>query len=389
MAERDTGAGGASQLPPELLASIVDTAPVGIAVVAGDGSCGYVNGYGQHLLGAASSQEAALAVGAAGHAPGGLAQRWPALRFSEPPPAGAGGQRVITFQPAAGEPAPGGGQPEQCGAAGGSAEPGSLVGRLDSIASQIKDDLRLAAANIVLHSDTGTGHPEILGGAGFGGSAEDRLARLERCDALGAEFKHREASRARRLVVVPQRYDSVMRDPRWAPAHRVLETVEWDGFAAAPLEAGGRVVGTLSAFYQAALGPVPQAELEQLAVAASRAALAVDSAGLLAKTCVRAAARTHTRRGERRAGHPAPASRVTGAQPLGVLTPRERDVLGLLAGGCSNQEIARRLGITERTARTHVSNLLGKLRLESRTQAALLAYQEGLPVFRLPRDHTA
>jgi DNA-binding NarL/FixJ family response regulator len=61
-----------------------------------------------------------------------------------------------------------------------------------------------------------------------------------------------------------------------------------------------------------------------------------------------------------------------------ALTPRELEVLGLLAEGCSNQEIARRLAITERTARTHVSNLLGKLHLGSRTQAALLAQQEGL-----------
>jgi DNA-binding NarL/FixJ family response regulator len=63
---------------------------------------------------------------------------------------------------------------------------------------------------------------------------------------------------------------------------------------------------------------------------------------------------------------------------LRALTPRELEVLGLLAEGCSNQEIARELAITERTARTHVSNLLGKLHLVSRTQAALLAQQEGL-----------
>jgi DNA-binding NarL/FixJ family response regulator len=56
-----------------------------------------------------------------------------------------------------------------------------------------------------------------------------------------------------------------------------------------------------------------------------------------------------------------------------ALTPRELEVLGLLAEGCSNQGIARRLAITERTARTHASNLLGKLHLGSRTQAALLA----------------
>lgn len=63
---------------------------------------------------------------------------------------------------------------------------------------------------------------------------------------------------------------------------------------------------------------------------------------------------------------------------IDALTPREREVLALLATGCSNQEIALRLEITERTARTHVSNLLGKLKLGSRTQAALLAQREGL-----------
>lgn len=73
------------------------------------------------------------------------------------------------------------------------------------------------------------------------------------------------------------------------------------------------------------------------------------------------------------------AAYLTGEQAgLRSLTPRELEVLGLLGEGCSNQEIARKLAITERTARTHVSNLLGKLQLESRTQAALLAQQEGL-----------
>src|ERR671936_773399 len=57
---------------------------------------------------------------------------------------------------------------------------------------------------------------------------------------------------------------------------------------------------------------------------------------------------------------------------------REREVLGLVAHGLSNQAIADRLAITERTARTHVSNILAKLGLTSRTQAALLAVREGL-----------
>jgi DNA-binding NarL/FixJ family response regulator len=63
---------------------------------------------------------------------------------------------------------------------------------------------------------------------------------------------------------------------------------------------------------------------------------------------------------------------------IGDLTARERDVLGGVARGLSNRAIAAELGITERTARTHVSNILAKLGLASRTQAALFAVQHGL-----------
>jgi DNA-binding NarL/FixJ family response regulator len=61
-----------------------------------------------------------------------------------------------------------------------------------------------------------------------------------------------------------------------------------------------------------------------------------------------------------------------------LLTPRERQILALLGEGRSNREIANILVISERTARTHVSNVLSKLNLTSRTQAALTAIREGL-----------
>lgn len=63
---------------------------------------------------------------------------------------------------------------------------------------------------------------------------------------------------------------------------------------------------------------------------------------------------------------------------LSALTPRERDILALVATGRSNRQIADSLRISERTARTHVSNVLAKMRLASRTQAALVAIREGL-----------
>lgn len=61
-----------------------------------------------------------------------------------------------------------------------------------------------------------------------------------------------------------------------------------------------------------------------------------------------------------------------------TLTAREREVLTLIASGASNRLIAQQLGVSERTARTHMSNILAKLQLSSRTQAALWAVREGL-----------
>jgi DNA-binding NarL/FixJ family response regulator len=73
----------------------------------------------------------------------------------------------------------------------------------------------------------------------------------------------------------------------------------------------------------------------------------------------------------------APGGLATAADDL-ALTPRERDVLALVAQGMPNRAIGEALGITERTARTHVSNILAKLGLTSRTQAALYAVEQGL-----------
>ncbi|MGI5122584.1 response regulator [Marinactinospora thermotolerans] len=81
------------------------------------------------------------------------------------------------------------------------------------------------------------------------------------------------------------------------------------------------------------------------------------------------------------AGSPVAPPAPQAAQPpaeLAALTPRELEVLACVGEGLSNQQIARRLGITETTTKTHVSRLLAKLDLRSRVQAAILAQELGV-----------
>ena len=111
-------------------------------------------------------------------------------------------------------------------------------------------------------------------------------------------------------------------------------------------------------------------------VHAVRVVAAGDS--LLAPSVTRRLIADFTARGAAPAAPPAE-ERVAGSSSrLDVLTPRERETLGLIARGMSNAEIAADLFVSEHTVKTHVSNILMKLSLRDRIHAVICAYECGL-----------
>ena len=80
-------------------------------------------------------------------------------------------------------------------------------------------------------------------------------------------------------------------------------------------------------------------------------------------------------------------TREAAVDPMASLTPREREVLGLLGIGADHREIAARLVISPHTAKTHIHRLLGKLEVRSRVEAAALAVAHGIRPSELETAH--
>jgi DNA-binding NarL/FixJ family response regulator len=138
-----------------------------------------------------------------------------------------------------------------------------------------------------------------------------------------------------------------------APKVVILTTFDLDDYVYEALRAGA------SGFL---LKDAPRADL----IAAIRLAAAGDA--LLAPSVTRRLIEAFARR---------PASMAPSPSRLSSLTPRERDILLLVARGHSNTEIAAELVVSEATVKTHIGHLLAKLGLRDRVQAVILAYETG------------
>jgi RNA polymerase sigma factor (sigma-70 family) len=204
------------------------------------------------------------------------------------------------------------------------------------------DDLMRAGIKAVLSSDESI---DVVGEAGDGRAAISRISEVSP-DVVLMDVRMPDLDG----IAATREALSVSRDVKVV----ILTTFEQDDYIFGALRAGA------SGFLLKRTGP------EEL-IAAIHTVAAGDS--LLSPSVTRKVI-------DRMAEQPAPDAST--AERLEELTPREREVLELVARGLSNGEIAEAFVIEESTVKTHVKRILRKLRLRDRVQAVIFAYESGL-----------
>jgi DNA-binding NarL/FixJ family response regulator len=204
------------------------------------------------------------------------------------------------------------------------------------------DDLMRAGLKAVLSSDAGV---EVVGEAGSGRQAVERVRAL-RPDLVLMDVRMPDLDG----IAATRELTAVSPDVKVV----ILTTFEQDDYIFGALNAGA------SGFL------LKRSDPEEL-LAAIHTVAGGDS--LLSPSVTRTVI-------DRMARQPTP--EIGPSRLLDSLTPREREVLALLARGLSNSEIAGELVIEESTVKTHVKRILMKLRLRDRIQAVVFAYESGL-----------
>jgi PAS domain S-box-containing protein len=158
---------------------------------------------------------------------------------------------------------------------------GSLRATLDAICAELVETAGLAGAQIFLVDATGTGM-RVHGAAPADRWPADFAVRLEEARNRGAELTSFAALQAGRAVVARRRKSRMLADPRWAPLHDQLDSLDWDDFVAVPLVVRGRAVGALNAYCRPGDEPDDD-EVAFLTAMADQAAVAVENARLLSE----------------------------------------------------------------------------------------------------------
>jgi DNA-binding NarL/FixJ family response regulator len=212
-----------------------------------------------------------------------------------------------------------------------------------SIRVLLADDERLVRAGfrMILKAESDM---EVVGEAADGIEAVDQASRL-RPDVVLMDIRMPTLDGLEATRRILARPDS-------PPRVIVLTTFDRDEYVYEALRAGA------SGFL---LKDAPEDRL----VAAIR--VAADGGSMFAPSATRRLIEEFVQRGRRKA-----------RPELEDLTPRELEVLRLVAGGLSNEEIAAKLVVSEHTAKTHVAHILRKLNLRDRTQVVVLAYESGI-----------
>ncbi|WP_181782614.1 GAF domain-containing sensor histidine kinase, partial [Pseudonocardia pini] len=245
------------------------------------------------------------------------------------------------------------------------ASEGSITATLDALAREVLQADALAGVQILTLDDSGSGL-RIMGSAGFR-RWPDFFERLMRCRERGAALKMLDAFEFREAVVVPDRWDSIQRDPSWEPLHEYLGELDWDWFASVPLVIRGRAAGILNAFF-APGQVVGQRTLEFLVAMAEQAAVAVDYASLLQNE--RELVRREERQRLARDLHDSIVQQVFSigmqAKSMGVLGARGGDV-----PADSVRRIADEVGLLARTVLADLRAMVHELRPTSSAQLGL------------------